>query len=149
MTAHSLVKALRGRWSGSYGTARCPAHDDREPSLSIATGNRGKVLVHCHAGCAQVAVVAALKVRGLWPGRDAHQRPYRPVPSPEPHRKANALEKARRDRVTRIWHQTGPASGTLIAYYLAARGIVSPLPSDLHFHPHLMTCSIIRRWSSG
>jgi len=95
------------------------------------------VLVCCHAGCPQAAVVAALKARGLWPGRDAHQRQYRPVPAPEPHCKANALQKARRDLVARIWHQTGPASGSLTACYLASRGIVSPLPSDLHFHPHL------------
>jgi phage/plasmid primase-like uncharacterized protein len=59
------------------------------------------------------------------------------VPASEPHRKADALGNAHRDQVARIWHQTGPASGSLIARYLAARGIVSPLPSDLHFHPHL------------
>ena len=29
MNAESLTKALGGRWHGSYGTARCPAHDDR------------------------------------------------------------------------------------------------------------------------
>src|SRR5438094_550718 len=34
--------------------ARCPAHDDREPSLSIREGDHGKVLVCCHAGCEQV-----------------------------------------------------------------------------------------------
>jgi hypothetical protein len=31
MTAAVLVKALGGR----HGMARCPAHDDREPSLSV------------------------------------------------------------------------------------------------------------------
>ncbi len=68
MTAEELTKALAGRWHGSYGTARCPAHDDREPSLSISAGDEGRVLVCCHAGCPQAAVVAALKARGLWPG---------------------------------------------------------------------------------
>ncbi len=62
MIARTLTKALRGRWFGSYGAACCPAHDDREPSLSIATGNEGKVLVRCHAGCTQSAVVEALKL---------------------------------------------------------------------------------------
>jgi hypothetical protein len=135
--AVALTRSLGGRWHGRYGLARCPAHDDRDPSLSISISGVGKVLVRCHAGCSQAAVVGALKVRGLWPGRDAHQRSYRPVPAPEPHYKANALEKARRDLVTRIWHQTGPASGSLTAHYLASRGIVSPPPPDLHFHPVL------------
>ena len=46
--------------------ARCPAHDDREPSLSISAGKDGKVLVRCHAGCDQRDVIAALRARGLW-----------------------------------------------------------------------------------
>lgn len=32
-------------------SARCPAHDDKSPSLSIAEGNDGRVLLHCWAGC--------------------------------------------------------------------------------------------------
>ena len=38
--------------SGNHWKARCPAHDDRTPSLSISEGQDGRVLVHCHAGCA-------------------------------------------------------------------------------------------------
>lgn len=64
MTARSIAKALRGQWHGSYGTACCPAHDDRQPSLSI-TERDGKLLVHCFAGCPQEAVWAALKGMGL------------------------------------------------------------------------------------
>jgi hypothetical protein len=44
-----------GRW-----TARCPAHDDRAPSLSVGTGDDGRALVHCHAGCTAKAIVAVL-----------------------------------------------------------------------------------------
>ena len=29
----------------------------------------GRVLLHCHAGCAQAEVIAALRLRGLWPAR--------------------------------------------------------------------------------
>ena len=131
--AETIAKALGGRKAGGNWMARCPAHDDHEPSLSIAIGNEGKVLVRCYAGCTQVAVVEALKVRGLWQGWDAHQRAYRP----EPHRKVDALQKARRDLVVRIWRQSGPPSDSLITHYLASRGILSPLPLDLRFHPHL------------
>ncbi|HLK60727.1 MAG TPA: hypothetical protein VKU00_29460, partial [Chthonomonadaceae bacterium] len=45
----------------------CPAHDDEHPSLSVAEGVDGKVLVKCHAGCRQEDVVEALQQRGLWP----------------------------------------------------------------------------------
>lgn len=44
-----------GRWS-----ARCPAHRDRDPSLSVAEGDDGRALVLCRAGCRVEAIVAAL-----------------------------------------------------------------------------------------
>ena len=31
--------------------ARCPAHDDNNPSLSVTVGHDYPVLLHCHAGC--------------------------------------------------------------------------------------------------
>ena len=53
MTAETIAKALGGRKAGSGWTARCPAHDDRTPSLSIRDAENNKVLVRCHAGCDQ------------------------------------------------------------------------------------------------
>ena len=47
MRAESLTKALGGRWHGSYGTARFPAHDDRTPSLSVRDGDDGRLLTCC------------------------------------------------------------------------------------------------------
>lgn len=46
--------------AGSGWTARCPAHEDRSPSLSISNGDTGGIVLHCHAGCATEDVVAAL-----------------------------------------------------------------------------------------
>jgi hypothetical protein len=40
--------------------ARCPAHKDRSPSLSIRELNDGRVLVHCFAGCSAVRVLESL-----------------------------------------------------------------------------------------
>jgi putative DNA primase/helicase len=66
MTAAAIAQNLRGRKSGAGWSACCPAHKDRTPSLSLRDVD-GKVLVHCHAGCEQTAVVEALKAKGLWP----------------------------------------------------------------------------------
>lgn len=49
------VKAAgSGRWK-----ACCPAHDDRDPSLSVREADDGKVLVHCWAGCTTREILAA------------------------------------------------------------------------------------------
>ena len=65
MTADSIARALKARRSGAGWMAKCPAHDDHNPSLSIREVD-GKVLLHCHAGCGQREVIDALKAKGLW-----------------------------------------------------------------------------------
>ena len=49
--------------------AVCPAHDDKEASLSISEGNDGRVLLHCHAGCETEVIVdfLGLKMSDLFP----------------------------------------------------------------------------------
>jgi hypothetical protein len=61
MTVEAVLARLQGvRRNGRGWRARCPAHEDHTPSLSI-NEREGKVLVHCHAGCLQEAVLAALQ----------------------------------------------------------------------------------------
>ena len=68
------------RKSGAGWQCRCPAHDDRNPSLSINTGNDGRVLLHCHTGCTTDAICSAvgLKLADLFPDdpsrRNGHAR---------------------------------------------------------------------------
>ena len=62
--AEEIVRALGGRWNQNCGMCRCPAHEDHNPSLSVKQHN-GRVLVHCHAGCPQDAVLDALAAQGL------------------------------------------------------------------------------------
>jgi len=54
------------------GTARCPAHDDKNPSLSISEGADQRVLVKCHAGCTGRQIVDALNLTfaDLFPPRE-------------------------------------------------------------------------------
>ena len=49
--------------NGHGWQACCPAHEDQNPSLSIADGDDGRALLKCHAGCATEDVVAALNLR--------------------------------------------------------------------------------------
>src|SRR5438445_3952979 len=52
------AKKLRaGQW-----IARCPAHDDSSPSLSIGTGDDGRALLTCHAGCTLIAICESLGI---------------------------------------------------------------------------------------
>lgn len=73
----SLLATLRAtgvrvRRSGDGWVGQCPAHNDNRPSLSIATGDDGRCLVRCHAGCDAEDVVAALglSMKDLMPPRD-------------------------------------------------------------------------------
>ena len=50
------IRLADGSWM-----ARCPAHDDRDPSLHI-TPKEGRVLLHCFAGCSYQEIVNALKI---------------------------------------------------------------------------------------
>ena len=58
--------------AGKGWSARCPAHEDRRASLSIAEGNDGRALVMCHAGCKLDAICAAvgLRISDLMPTAD-------------------------------------------------------------------------------
>jgi hypothetical protein len=43
-----------------YWMVRCPVHEDRQASLSIAPGDTQPILLNCHAGCEQVDILAAV-----------------------------------------------------------------------------------------
>ena len=69
-----IAKSLGGgQRNGNGWITHCPApghgrgRGDRNPSLSITDTDDGRVLVFCHAGCEQGAVIDALKHRDLWP----------------------------------------------------------------------------------
>ena len=138
MRADEIADALEGRKAGKGWTARCPAHDDRKPSLSISEGQDGKVLVHCHAGCDQESVITALKERGLWPEKRYTLPPIKsrskrvnvaaPIQHEDDHRSEYALD---------IWAASKPAAGSLVESYLRHRSIFLSVPETLRFHDNL------------
>ncbi len=58
-----------GHWS-----ARCPAHGDKTPSLSVRELADGRILLYCFAGCDVHAITAALGIElsDLFPERLGH-----------------------------------------------------------------------------
>ena len=105
MTAETIAKALGGRKAGGGWMARCPAHDDREPSLSIRDADDGKVLVRCHAGCDQERVIAALRSRGLW--TENGSAPVHRAPRRVPHATRRAGSRRRQAQRGRARHLAG------------------------------------------
>jgi len=55
-----LSRLERVRRVGNGWMARCPAHEDRSPSLKLAVGEDGRVLVSCKVGCKTEDVLDSL-----------------------------------------------------------------------------------------
>ena len=132
MTAETIGKALGGKKEGASWLAFCPAHEDRKkPSLALRDGDGGRVLAHCHAGCDQAAVIAALRALGLL--AENCPRSISWTARREPDR-----DDARRTEMAlAIWQAARPAPGTLVQTYLASRGIHLAPPLSLRFHSAL------------
>ncbi len=87
MIAEALLSRLDGvkRLGADRWLACCPAHDDKRPSLAIREIDGDRVLLHCWAGCAVQAVLAAVSLTfdALYPTRPTHHaRPERrPFPA--------------------------------------------------------------------
>ncbi|WP_413569178.1 AAA family ATPase [Bdellovibrio sp. HCB117] len=66
MNFQDFISALGAKKTGSGYIARCPAHDDQNPSFSINEAPNGKPLFKCLSGCSQSDVIEALTAKGLW-----------------------------------------------------------------------------------
>lgn len=68
------LKTVKG--NGNQYTAICPAHTDKDPSLSVSEAN-GKILLHCHAGCTteNILGVIGLDMKDLFI-EPAHKNSY-------------------------------------------------------------------------
>ena len=62
MSIETLISRLDGVKETGHGkyVARCPAHEDRSPSLAIKECSDGRVLLHCFALCEVEDVLSAI-----------------------------------------------------------------------------------------
>ena len=122
MTAASFAELVNARRCGAgKWQARCPAHRDRSPSLSIAEGKGGRVLVRCWAGCATESVCASLGItlRDLFASEPltpeqramaAHQKALRDSAE----RQRQAIDRAARDRLRKLERLMNALGGKLM-----------------------------------
>jgi putative DNA primase/helicase len=119
----ALVERLGGRWTSAGGMCRCPAHDDRTPSLSVRPG-RTRLLLHCFAGCAARDILNELRsLRLIEPARARRRDALAP-----------SARRSSANAARRVWSEARPVGGTLAQSYLAARGLASDSP-QLRYHP--------------
>lgn len=136
MPAETIAKSLGGRKTGTGWMARCPAHDDNNPSLSIRVADGDKVLVHCHAGCPQGRIIEALRERGLWSKEQSSAtlcKPQRRLVECKPNRD----DAQRTAKAMAIWQGATHAVGTLVESYFVSRGIHLSPPESVRFHAGL------------
>lgn len=122
--AREIVEAFGGNWRGHKGMCRCPAHDDRSPSLAIGLGKH-TILFHCFAGCSSADILAGfarhgIEARELFDGSGAVIAPI-------------VCEKGPDRNALRLWRKAEVLKGSLATRYLGGRGI-SLGSSELRFH---------------
>jgi DNA primase len=74
----AMLDDVRAGQDGNH-RARCPAHDDKDPSLSISQASDERLLIKCFAGCSAEDVLGALglKLSDLFPA--AQRAPVQPT----------------------------------------------------------------------
>lgn len=123
--AREIIDSLGGEWRRSKGMCRCPAHEDRTPSLSVSLG-RHAILLHCFAGCTNEAVLAALARHGVR-AHELFDGSGRPLPD-------QPREETADRNACRLWRGAAALGGSPAEAYLTKRGLTL-FSLDLRFHP--------------
>lgn len=99
--------------SSTQFNCTCPAHKDKNPSLTVSLASNGRILTHCHAGCSFDEIVSAW---GL------SKRDFAPAPDGKPPKQKKRIvavykyphaEKIRYEPKSFAWRHLGE-DGTFI-----------------------------------
>jgi len=97
--------------TGNGWIARCPAHDDRTPSLSVAEGDDHRILIRCHAGCTADAICSAM---GISTG-DLFPKASAPAPRAQQSLRASRSRRLYATRDDAIRAAARGANGSIVA----------------------------------
>jgi putative DNA primase/helicase len=131
MNAQRIGISLKGHRNGNGWLVRCPClnhgkgRGDRSPSLSVADGDDGRLLLRCFAGCNFTEVLEELKRRGLTD---------EPRFAPSVHRFVEIKPDV---GALAIWQATVGAHETFVDEYLNRRGI--------YLRPPMLRCRLDRK----
>lgn len=136
--ALSKRRPLRLTGGGFLVSCPVPSHGkgrgDRNPSLSIADGDKG-IIVHCFGGCDPRVVFDELRREGLIEPRKEGVAPAKRPLNPSPSRFSN-YERRQHDKAAWLWSQRKPIGGTIAEIYLRqVRRITCALLPTLAFLP--------------
>ena len=96
-----VLSRVQAKPNGRGWMARCPAHDDRTPSLSIAQGDDGRVLLKCHAGCTHNGPKVAVSTFSP-SSLTTQEQVYRMLPTISPSTSATKASSGRKSAWPRI-----------------------------------------------
>jgi hypothetical protein len=108
-TAEKIGKSLGGSYRNGAWQSKCPAHDDKSPSLQIWDTDQGTTSWHCYAGCPHSEVKAALEKLG-----------FNLNSQPDP-----------KNVIASIIHRSMPTTETPVILYLQSRGIKTVPPENV------------------
>jgi len=117
-TAAEIAERLNAKPTATGWMANCPAHEDKNASLSISEGKDGRALLHCFAGCTFDAIRAAAGI----------------VPE---HRATPPAKASKPTKAGRTWQSADaaaaaccPAGFRLVAVYPYDAGAVARFEND-------------------
>lgn len=117
--------------SGNNHTAKCPAHDDKQNSLSISE-KPGKIVMHCHAGCSVKDVCAALgiEVKDLFLSPETNQKEKSRIVATYDYKdeNGNLLFQAVKNEPKKFWQRQPDGRGGWINNLKGVRRVLYRLP---------------------
>jgi hypothetical protein len=143
------VRKTRRGW-----TARCPAHDDRRQSLSIAIGDDDRTLLNCFAGCRFESIVRAVGLRPcdlFQTGSESRESSPRSAKSEADQARREAFREAQRQlrRIERHCDSYEEADSIRICDRVVqrVRAILTPLGPRDDVWPILAAVASLETWT--
>lgn len=133
-SARTVTASRGGHWRAHNSVACCPAHEDRRTSLSLWNRPKRQFRVRCHAGCDYMLVLNTLRSLDIVGGYCIFAPPS--LLELAWRRRVEEADAAKREGQARTcWEEALLIDDTPAEKYLRDRGLTSPLPPPLRFHP--------------